>query len=123
MELNFSTFTVSKDVYDRFQKLDKKYREDFFAGKRRLFNEFVIKNGCDSLLKMKGSITGRPVKEKVHLKLWFYDFILEILDTAREKLMKSSSINAGRTNEKKIMINDLLISAGCDRVMDFVKKV
>jgi hypothetical protein len=122
MELNFSTFTVSKDVYKRFFDFQKKYMENNFAGKRRLFNEFVIKNGCDTLLKQKGSVYKYKSTEKVHLKLWFYDFIVEILNKTRDKLMKSGSLSATRINNKKILINDLIIGAGCDKVLEFVKK-
>ncbi len=122
MKLNFSTFTVSKAVYDRFFEYEKKYRDDYFTGKRRLFNEYVIKNGCDSLLKLKGKIKDRAVKDKIHLKLWFYDFIIDKLEETRNKLIKGNVFQAARTNEKKIMFNDMLISAGLDRVSDFVKR-
>ncbi len=122
MDLNFSTFTVSKDVYKRFFSLQKKYMKDYFAGKRRLFNEFVIKNGCDTLLKQKGAIYKYSAEDKVHLKLWFYDFIVDILNKTREKLIKSANLTAPRINSKKILINDLIIGAGCDKVLDFVNK-
>lgn len=122
MELNFSTFTVSRDVYKRFFDLQKKYMEDHFAGKRRLFNEFVIKNGCDALLKQKGASYKYNPADKVHLKLWFYDFIVDILDKTRDRLIKSGGLTAPRINNKKILINDLIIGAGCDKVLEFVKK-
>ena len=122
MELNFSTFTVSRNVYKRFFDFQKKYVENYFAGKRRLFNEFVIKNGCDTLLKLKGARYSYSNAEKVHLKLWFYDFIVEILNKTRDKLLKSDGLTASRINNKKILINDLIISAGCDKVLEFVKK-
>jgi hypothetical protein len=122
MKLNFSTFTVSKTVYDRFFELEGKYRDDYFTGKRRLFNEFVIKNGCDSLLKLKGRVKDHIVKDKIHLKLWFYDFINKKLEETRAKLIKGNVISSPKTNEKKITFNDLLISAGLDKVQDFVKK-
>ncbi len=69
---NFSTFTVSKAVYDRHYKIKDKYTDEYFAGKSRYFNEFIIKNGCDSLLKLKGKVAGKPIKNKIHLKLWFH---------------------------------------------------
>ncbi len=122
-KIDFSTFTVSKIVYNRYFEIEKKYVEKLFAGKARYFNEFIIKNGCEYLLKLKGKIAGQPIKNKIHLKLWFYDFISDKLKEAREKIIDGNMLQkTARINEKKIMFNDLLINAGLDCVEEMGKK-
>ncbi len=121
-KFNFSTFTVSKAVYDRYYEINDKYSEKYFAGKARYFNEFIIKSGCENLFKLKGKVIGKPIKNKIHLKLWFYDFISDRLKEVRDKVVSGNIFQTARINEKKIMCNDLLINTGLDCVLGLGKK-
>ena len=76
----------------------------------------------ESIMKLKGKAAGQLVKNKIHLKLWFYDYVLDNIKEVRDKIMVSNILKADRINEKKVMVNDLIINAGLDCMEEMGKK-